>query len=531
MVDQEVIPSIESETIEDRSGPGVAWYAATGVIAAGAAVAISEVVAGLFFSAPSLVVGLGDAVIANTPSVISKWAIRTFGTADKLVLVISILAVTTIFGALLGLAARRRNWVPIVGFAAFGVLAAAAGVDVPLASSGLVLFSAVLAVAVGLSSLRAMQRILNRSGPDPTDWKSSRRSFLAASGAIAVAAVSGAGFGQALTSRAREAAANREEIALPPPQTLAPRAATGPETFDDISGISSLITPNDDFYRIDTALSVPQVNLDSWSVSITGDVGRPYTLNYSDLTAMPMVEQAITIACVSNPVGGGLIGNANWQGVPLRTILEEADVPTTGKQVVGRSVDGFTVGFPIEAVFDGREALIAIGMNGEPLPFEHGFPARLIVSGLYGYVSATKWLSEIEIVDWDAFDAYWIPRGWSKQAPIKTQSRIDTPRRGTIVAGPLTIAGVAWAQNRGVERVEVNVDETGWQEARLPEELSINTWRQWAIDVDLAPGVHQIQVRATDSTGEPQTAELASPAPNGATGYHTIQVLAEAADA
>jgi len=530
MVDQAVIPPAEAERRASPDAPNAAWYAAAGAAAAAAAIAVSELVAGIFFSAPSLVVGLGDMAISLAPSAAQKWAIRTFGTSDKLVLIIAILVITAVIGALLGIAARRRPSIPVVGFVAFGVLAASTGLQVPLASSGLVLFSAASAVVVGVTALRKMQQLLERDGPAPTDWKNSRRAFLAASGAIAVASVAGAGFGQALSGRAREAAANREEILLPTPQPRATPPGSA-ESFDSISGISSLITPNETFYRIDTALSVPQVTLDTWSVDVSGDVGRPYSFTYADLVAQPMEERAITIACVSNQVGGDLIGTAVWQGVPLRSILEEADVPTTGKQVIGRSVDGFTVGFPIEAVFDGREALVAVGMNGEPLPFEHGFPARLIVAGLYGYVSATKWLSEIQVADWDAFDAYWIPRGWSKEAPIKTQARIDTPSRGRIAAGPRTIAGVAWAPNVGIERVEVNVDQLGWQETRLPEELSIDTWRQWAIDVDLAPGDHLIQVRATDATGETQTAELSRPAPNGATGYHTIQVRAIESDA
>ncbi len=240
-----------------------------------------------------------------------------------------------------------------------------------------------------------------------------------------------------------------------------------------------------------------------------------------------MVERHITIACVSNRVGGNLIGNAKWLGVPLRVLLEEAGVQAGGDQLVARSVDDFTVGFPTEAVFDGREALLAVGMNGEPLPFEHGFPARLVVSGLYGYVSATKWLSEIELTGWDDFDAYWIPRGWSKEAPIKTHSRIDTPRNGSREGvGPTTVAGVAWAQNRGIERVEVRVNEGPWIQAQLPEELTIDTWRQWSATIDLVAGDNVIQVRATDTTGVPQTEEIRQPAPDGATGYHTITVEA-----
>ena len=279
------------------------------------------------------------------------------------------------------------------------------------------------------------------------------------------------------------------------------------------------------FYRIDTALSFPSVDLDTWEVSFTGLVDSPFSLTYEELVDLPMVERYITICCVSNSVGGDLIGNAKWLGVPLRDLVERAGVRPEGTQLIGRSVDRFTVGFPTEAVFDGREALLAIGMNGEPLPVKHGFPARLVVSGLYGYVSATKWLSEVEFARWEDFDAYWIPRGWAKQAPIKTQSRIDTPRPGTVDAGTRAIAGVAWAQNRGIDTVEVQVDDGPWMEAILPEELAIDTWRQWHVEYDFTPGPHTIAVRATDRTGYTQTSEIVPPRPDGATGYHTVQVV------
>ena len=232
-----------------------------------------------------------------------------------------------------------------------------------------------------------------------------------------------------------------------------------PAQVASVDGVSELITPNADFYRIDTALSVPRVDVDSWTLSFKGLVDNPFAVTYDDLLAMPLVERYVTLCCVSNSVGGTLVGNAKWLGVPLADLVEQAGVQPEGTQLVGRSVDEFTVGFPTSAVFDGRQALVAVGMNGEPLPLEHGFPARLVVSGLYGYVSATKWLSEIEFTGWDDFDAYWIPRGWAKQAPIKTQSRIDTPRAGSISAGTHVIAGVAWAQNRGIDRVEVRIDD------------------------------------------------------------------------
>jgi hypothetical protein len=254
-------------------------------------------------------------------------------------------------------------------------------------------------------------------------------------------------------------------------------------------------------------------------------VDNELELGLDDLLAMDLVDEYVTLSCVSNEVGGDLVGNTWWTGVLLADVLDRAGVADTADQIVGRSVDGWTAGFPTEVAFDGRPAMVAVAMGGEPLPAEHGFPARLVVPGLYGYVSATKWLSEIELTTWDGFDGYWIPRGWAKDGPIKTQSRIDVPRRdATVAAGPTTIAGVAWAPTRSIDRVEVRVDDESWREARLSGELSDSSWVQWALDWDADPGSHRLQVRATDGTGETQTSELATPAPDGATGWHTVRV-------
>jgi DMSO/TMAO reductase YedYZ molybdopterin-dependent catalytic subunit len=296
-----------------------------------------------------------------------------------------------------------------------------------------------------------------------------------------------------------------------------------------VSGLSPLITPNHEFYKIDTSLSTPQVDLATWTLRVHGMVERPYEITFADLMEMDLVERYVTLSCVSNEVGGNLVGNAKWLGVPLLEILDRARVQATAEQLVGRSVDGFTVGFPVAAAYDGRDALVAVGMNDEPLPFDHGFPARLVVAGLYGYVSATKWLSDIELTTWDGFDAYWVPRGWSKEGPIKTQSRIDTPRnRAALSTGARTIAGVAWAPDLGIERVEVQIDEGAWEVAELAATLDKDTWRQWRLAWSPSPGQHRIRVRATDAAGYTQTEEVSRPAPDGATGWHTIRVTVDA---
>jgi DMSO/TMAO reductase YedYZ molybdopterin-dependent catalytic subunit len=293
--------------------------------------------------------------------------------------------------------------------------------------------------------------------------------------------------------------------------------------------VTPFLTPNNDFYRIDTALSFPSVDLDTWKVEIKGRVDRPIALSYADLLARPQIERVVTLCCVSNEVGGDLISTASFRGVRLADLLDEAGVHDDAEQVFSTSVDGWTCGFPVSVARDGRDAMIAVGMNGEALPLEHGFPARLVVPGLYGYVSATKWLRTIELTSWDAKEGYWVPRGWARDAPVKTQSRIDVPRRGEKVSaaaaaagGGVKIAGVAWAQHRGIDKVEVRIDEGDWRAARLGSDVTDDAWRQWVLDwTDATPGKHTIQVRATDKTGAAQTEEIAPPDPDGATGYHT----------
>ncbi|GAA3490438.1 molybdopterin-dependent oxidoreductase [Streptomyces cremeus] len=357
-----------------------------------------------------------------------------------------------------------------------------------------------------------------------------RRGFvLTASTAVAVSA--GAGLlGRRLNSgRQADAAAARSRIALPAPADRARPVPAGAELR--VPGLGPLTTPNRDFYRVDTALVVPRPDPARWRLTLHGlGVAKPLTYTYEDLLRRPLVERDITLTCVSNQVGGPYVGNARWLGVRLADLLREAGVrpPSDGgpaDQLVARSVDGMTLGSPVETVMDGRDALLAVGMNGEPLPFDHGFPVRMLVPGLYGYVSACKWLRDLELTTFDSFDPYWVRRDWAREAPIKTQSRIDTPRPfASPKAGRVMVAGVAWAQHRGIARVEVRVDGGPWQDASLAAETSRDTWRQWSWPWQAAPGSHSLEVRATDREGDTQTERRVGTVPDGATGLHSVVV-------
>lgn len=514
---------------------GGAAAAGAGVLAGAAALGVGQLVGGLRASWQGPVVAVAEAVIDAVPRPVKDFAIRTFGEDDKVALIVGILAFSVVFATILGLVARRHLRLAAAGFVAF----AAVGVWASQQLVGAGPFAAVPSLAAGAAGVGALTVLLRAASPTtvaaaidepdtgavPTmvsiDGRATRRRFLAWSGTIAaVAAVAGAG-GQALRNRF-SASASRAAVVLPPP---AVPVAMAPSTVAvDASGALPFYTPNADFYRVDTALAVPQVPAETWSLRVTGLVDREVEISYADLLERALVEEDITLTCVSNTVGGDLVGTARWLGLPLRELLDEAGVDPNADQIIGRSVDGYTCGFPVEAAYD-RPALIAIAMNGEPLPIEHGFPARLMVPGLYGYVSATKWLTEIELSRFDAFDQYWVERGWDERAPIKSMSRIDTPRTlAKVPAGPFVIAGVAWAQTIGISEVEVAIDDDEFRQAELADELSANTWRQWKFDWDATPGRHRITVRATDANGELQTDTRAEPFPNGASGWMSIFV-------
>ncbi len=506
--------------------PGRLLSAAVGIASGAAALAVAELVAALGTTTRSPILDVGDRVIDLVPPWLKNAAIELFGTNDKAALLVGIGITLAVYSAAVGIVAMRHRLLPgIVGILGFGALGAAAAL---LAGRGPAsVLPASIGALAGAGVLIMLHRLWFRGQTDHVVRIASedRRRFLVGLGATFLTAGLTAG---AVRLSAADAATSPVATAgsLPPvPRPLSPVSA-GADL--GVPGLSPFITPNDEFYRIDTALSVPRVSIEDFSLRIFGMVDRELTLSYADLIARAQIESDITLTCVSNEVGGQLVGNARWQGIRLDALLEEAGVQRDADQVVGRSVDNYTCGFPIAAATDGRDAMVAIGMNGEPLPLVHGFPARLVVPGLYGYVSATKWLKEIEITTFEAFDHYWARREWSAQAPIKTQSRIDTPGPlVTLATGPATIAGVAWAQTRGIAKVEVQIDDGPWQEAELGVEVANTTWRQWRLRWEVSSGRHTITCRATDATGELQAEERATPMPDGATGWHSIVAIGD----
>ena len=496
-----------------------------GAVAVLAALGLSELVAG-FLGAPSLLAAIGEWIIDHQPPGAKDLVVSLFGTNDKLAFELVIVAVAVAIGAVLGIVAVRRSSGlaagAVVAFSAVGFVAAIG------ANPGDVTPPLIVAVVAAVAGTQVLSLLLGAGGtradaavPSP-DW--SRRGFLVRAGGLAVASSIAGIAGRRLLDGPVASASSLP--ALPRPVTV----ATIPAGADlGQPGVTPLVMPNESFYRIDTALIAPSVDAATWRLRIHGMVDREVSLSYADLGELPLIEQYVTIACVSNEVGGNLVGNAKWTGAKLRDVLAMAGVQPGATQLVGRSVDGWTAGMPTAWVMDpSREPMIALKMNDEPLPRNHGFPARLIVPGLYGYVSATKWLSDLELTTLEAFDGYWVPLGWSKDGPILTQSRIDTPRPGsTVAAGRVPVAGIAWAPDRGVRAVEVAVDDGPWQPAQVSLPISNATWVQWLFAWDAASagsGSHAISVRATDGTGAVQTAESTPPAPDGARGHHTIRV-------
>ncbi|SEK88823.1 DMSO/TMAO reductase YedYZ, molybdopterin-dependent catalytic subunit [Blastococcus sp. DSM 46786] len=526
--------------------------ALAGLVAAAVALGVAELVAAAVGRAAAPVVAVGDAAITLTPEAVKSFAIRTFGEADKIALVVGTLVVVALYALLVGLVGLRRRRLGVAGVVLFGLVGVAAAVTRPAAGplDGLPsLVGAAAGVAALLALLAPLQAPVGRApavqGGAPADvplgdrlraalaggdrkgaGMDRRRFFLTGGVVVGVAAVAGGG-GRLLQQRF-DVAGERSELVLPRPASPAPALPQGADLARRVEGLTPLFTGNRDFYRVDTAIAVPQIRPADYRLTLTGmfDTPRSYTLD--DLLGRDdLIERDITLTCVSNEVGGRLAGTARWLGVPLGAFLRENGVRAGSTQLVCRSEDGMTIGAPTRSALEVEDAMLALGMNGEPLPVEHGFPVRMLIPGLYGYASACKWLTGIDATTFEAVDPYWVERDWAARAPIKVFSRIDTPAPlRSFPAGRRPVAGVAWAQTRGIARVEVRVDDGDWVPAELSPQVDADLWRQWVLLVDFAPGRHSIAVRATSADGEVQPEERARPFPSGATGWHTVQVVA-----
>jgi DMSO/TMAO reductase YedYZ molybdopterin-dependent catalytic subunit len=490
-----------------------------GLAAAAVSLGVTQAVAAFFSPAADARTAVGTSVINLTPGPVKEWAIQTFGTANKTFLTIMVVVA---LGAILAVAAIwERSRIPLGSLAI--TAAAAAGALAVLAQPGAGpadLIPTVIGAACGIGAMRLLTRPASEPASEGAD--PGRRRSLLTLGLLGAGALGGVA-GNILTRQRRSVAGDRESFSLPAATDPAPPIP--PAVQPPADGLPTFVTDNADFYRIDTALSVPQISRTDWTLRIHGMVAQEVVYTFDDLKQFDVVERAVTLACVSNPVGGNLISNAVWTGYRVRDLLARSGIRAEADMVMSTSHDGFTAGTPVEALTDDRDALLAIGMNGVPLPVEHGYPARLVVPGLYGFVSATKWVVDLELTRFDRAEAYWTKLGWSAKAPIKTQSRIDVPRNGArVAAGWLTIGGVAWAQARGIKAVEVRIDDGPWRPARLGAGYSNDTWRLWTFEWKTTPGRHSVTARATDNTGAVQTEQPAPPAPDGATGWPTISV-------
>lgn len=492
--------------------------------------AVAQLLSAFFTTSSAPVVAMGGAFIDVTPPWLKDLVISLFGTNDKLVLFLSIGAVALVASGLLGLLAARSLAAATGCVAVLGLLMAAAVYSRP-ATSILDLVPTLGGTLAGILALRWLVPLATRAAPTRKGASeatqgllgSTRRTFLLGVGLAFVGSAIAAGVGQSLAMARNLAESAREALRLPRATKIASPPPAGVQV--QVPGMPPFITPNNDFYRIDTALSIPQINPDQWSLRVHGMVENEFSMSFSELMKLDLVESYVTLTCVSNPVGGPLVGNAKWLGYPLRKLLQRA-VPQPGADMVlSTSIDGFSASTPLEVLSDDRMALLAIGMNDEPLPLQHGFPVRMVVPGLYGFVSATKWVVDLEVTRFQDKAAYWSTRGWSERGPIKMSSRVDVPRSFAQVSqGEVQMGGTAWAQTRGISKVQVQIDDGPWQDAELGSELSVDTWRQWRyVWAGGATGNHTVTVRAIDADGTVQSSEKADPAPNGSSGWQRVQ--------
>ncbi len=500
----------------------------TGVLSAAAAIGTSHLVAAFTMPSASPLIAVGSTLIDAAPTPAKEFAVRQFGTYDKPILISGIGLALLVLASLIGLLAWRHRRLALSAIGALGVVGVIAVVIGPGAGwRGLL--PSVVAGVVGAGALWGLTAVWSRRSSaglaDPSaamteaNRRRARRGFLlglGATGALAAAT----GTSGALAARSRPGGAGSSRLPLPTPTSAAAPIPSGAQ----VPGNTGFLTSIADFYRVDISLVTPRVPAEDWTLTIDGMVDRPITLSYADLLALPMIERTMTLTCVSNEVGGRYVGNARWLGVPFAEIIERIGVQPGVDQVFSYSTDsGYTCSTPYRAVSDGRDAMIVVGMNGEVLPDKNGFPARMFVPGLFGFVSATKWLKRLEFTTYARRTAYWTERKWATDAPILTQSRIDVPKSlTTLPKDKPVLAGVAWAQHRGIGKVEIRIDNGPWRDARLADDAGIDVWRQWTYVYDGAPGQHTAEVRATDLTGVVQPEGRTKVFPDGARGWHQI---------
>ncbi len=539
------IPGMDTST-QTAPSPGrsigrTVARAVAGVLTSGVVLAVGHALAGLIDTGSSPFLAVADSVVDRSPAAVREATIDALGTADKPALLLGLAVILLLLGAVTGLVERRGRPLGSLVVVVLGLVGTLAALTRPAASPTWAL-PTVLGTVAGVVALRLLTGALfpapatrGGDGNDDNDGNNrahdpdaaevpgpDRRRFLALAGsAVAVIAVAGA-TGAALGRRAADVITERTDLRLPEVLTRNRAAPVPAAVTPDVPGVTPFLTRNDEFYRIDTALRVPAVTSRDWRLRIHGMVEHEIELDWDALLEREADERIITLTCVSNEVGGDLVGTATWTGFPIADLLAEAGPLPDADMLLSTSADGWTAGTPLEALTDGRDALLAVGMNGEPLPLEHGYPVRQVVPGLFGYVSATKWVVDWEVTRFDRASAYWTDRGWGERGPIRTASRIDRPAPlARLTPGPQVIAGTAWAQRRGIDRVEVRVDDGPWQDAALADEYSIDTWRMWSWTWDAPPGLHTLHVRATDGTGETQTETRRGTVPDGATGWHS----------
>jgi DMSO/TMAO reductase YedYZ molybdopterin-dependent catalytic subunit len=496
-----------------------------GVAAASVSLGVAQLVGIPLDARADARTAIGAVVVDLTPGPVKEWAIQTLGPLDKLFLAVAVLVVIATIAAIAGTFETQRRPLGSTAIAAAGVLGCIAVLSRPGATA-LDTIPTVAGAACGVAALRLLTRRFWPDSGDPEDSvehdeSDAGRRRLVMFGLLGFGVASGV-VGAVITRLVHSVAADRNSITLPRPRTPAPPIPA--DVQPNGVALPSFVTASADFYRVDTALSLPQLSHGDWRLRIHGMVDREATYSFAELARFDFVEMVATLTCVSNPVGGNLISTGVWTGYRVADLLAAAGVHADADMVLSTSTDGFTAGTPVEALTDGRDALLAVGLNGQPLPIEHGYPARLLVPGLYGYVSATKWVVEMELTRFDRAKAYWTRYGWAPRGPVKTESRIDVPKAGQKVPmGPVVFGGVAWAQNRGVRAVEVLIDDGVWQPAQQGASYSNGTWRLWSFPWQAkSPGKHAITVRATDNTGATQTANQVGPVPDGATGWHTV---------